>query len=108
MLQFASADTIPNAVRSHHRQNPSALYLLNHWCEWSSQRPALGLGLLVSLRVFVYVDGTARDVELPGHQVWALGKLADVSKWGGLTYYDTEAAHENESRLAVPSCHGRR
>ncbi len=36
--------------RNYRQKFFSALHLLN-WCEWSSQRLALGLGLLVSLRV---------------------------------------------------------
>ena len=48
--QFASVDTIPNAVRSQlSTKFFSALHLLN-WCEWFSQRLALGLVLLVSLK----------------------------------------------------------
>ena len=90
--QFASVDTIPNAVRS---QLSTKILLGSAPAElvrmvFPTSSP--GARSARQFEGFVYVDGQlGRE---PGrYQVPALGKLADFSKWGGfVTYYDTEKA----------------
>lgn len=90
--QFASVDTIPNAVRS---QLSTKILLGSAPAElvrmvFPTASP--GARSARQFEGFFYVDGQlGRE---PGrYQVPALGKLADVSKWGRfVTYYDTERA----------------
>lgn len=90
--QFASVDTIPNAVRS---QLSTKILLGSAPAElvrmvFPTASP--GARSARQFEGFVYVDGQ-RGREPSRYQVPALGKLADVSKWGGfVTYYDTERA----------------
>ena len=90
--QFASVDTIPNAVRS---QLSTKILLGSAPAElvrmvFPTASP--GARSARQFEGFVYVDGQ-RGREPGRYQVPALGKLADVSKWGGfVTYYDTERA----------------
>lgn len=90
--QFASVDTIPNAVRS---QLSTKILLGSAPAElvrmvFPTASP--GARSARQFEGFVYVDGQLGR-EPARYQVPALGKLADVSKWGGfVTYYDTERA----------------
>lgn len=90
--QFASVDTIPNAVRS---QLSTKILLGSAPAElvrmvFPTASP--GARSARQFEGFVYVDGQ-RGSEPGRYQVPSLGKLADVSKWGGfVTYYDTERA----------------
>ena len=90
--QFASVDTIPNAVRS---QLSTKILLGSAPAElvrmvFPTSSP--GARSARQFEGFVYVDGQ-RGSEPGRYQVPELGKLADVSKWGGfVTYYDTERA----------------
>lgn len=90
--QFASVDTIPNAVRS---QLSTKILLGSAPAElvrmvFPTASP--GARSARQFEGFVYVDGQLGR-EPSRYQVPALGKLADVSKWGGfVTYYDTERA----------------
>jgi hypothetical protein len=90
--QFASVDTIPNAVRS---QLSTKILLGSAPAElvrmvFPTASP--GARSARQFEGFVYVDGQ-RGSEPGRYQVPELGKLADVSKWGGfVTYYDTERA----------------
>ena len=90
--QFASVDTIPNAVRS---QLSTKILLGSAPAElvrmvFPTASP--GARSARQFEGFVYVDGQLGR-EPCRYQVPALGKLADVSKWGGfVTYYDTERA----------------
>ncbi|OFQ07343.1 hypothetical protein HMPREF2957_00250, partial [Streptococcus sp. HMSC062D07] len=90
--QFASVDTIPNAVRSQLSTKillggaPAELVRMVFPTASPGARSAR------QFEGFVYVDGQlGRE---PGrYQVPSLGKLENVSKWGGfVTYYDTERA----------------
>lgn len=90
--QFASVDTIPNAVRSQLSTKillgsaPAELVRMVFPTSSSGARSAR------QFEGFVYVDGQ-RGREPGRYQVPELGKLADVSKWGRfVTYYDTERA----------------
>lgn len=90
--QFASVDTIPNAVRS---QLSTKILLGSAPAElvrmvFPTASP--GARSARQFEGFVYVDGQL-GCEPGRYQVPALGKLADFSKWGGfVTYYDTERA----------------
>lgn len=90
--QFASVDTIPNAVRSQLSTKillggaPAELVRMVFPTASPGARSAR------QFEGFVYVDGQ-RGREPSRYQVPALGKLENVSKWGGfVTYYDTERA----------------
>lgn len=83
--QFASVDTIPNAVRS---QLSTKILLGSAPAElvrmvFPTASP--GARSARQFEGFVYIDGQlGRE---PGrYQVPALGKLADVSKWGGICH----------------------
>lgn len=90
--QFASVDTIPNAVRS---QLSTKILLGSAPAElvrmvFPTASP--GARSARQFEGFVYIDGQ-RGREPSRYQVPALGKLENVSKWGGfVTYYDTERA----------------
>lgn len=90
--QFASVDTIPNAVRS---QLSTKILLGSAPAElvrmvFPTASP--GARSARQFEGFVYIDGQ-RGREPIRYQVPALGKLENVSKWGGfVTYYDTERA----------------
>lgn len=90
--QFASVDTIPNAVRSQLSTKillggaPAELVRMVFPTASPGARSAR------QFEGFVYIDGQ-RGREPSRYQVPALGKLENVSKWGGfVTYYDTERA----------------
>ena len=90
--QFASVDTIPNAVRSQLSTKillggaPAELVRMVFPMASPGARSAR------QFEGFVYIDGQ-RGREPSRYQVPALGKLENVSKWGGfVTYYDTERA----------------
>lgn len=90
--QFASVDTIPNAVRSQLSTKillggaPAELVRMVFPTASPGARSAR------QFEGFVYVDGQ-RGREPSRYQVPSLGKLENVSKWGGfVTYYDTERA----------------
>ena len=90
--QFASVDTIPNAVRSQLSIKillggaPAELVRMVFPTASPGARSAR------QFEGFVYIDGQ-RGREPSRYQVPALGKLENVSKWGGfVTYYDTERA----------------
>lgn len=90
--QFASVDTIPNAVRSQLSTKillggaPAELVRMVFPTASPGARSAR------QFEGFVYVDGQ-RGREPIRYQVPSLGKLENVSKWGGfVTYYDTERA----------------
>jgi len=90
--QFASVDTIPNAVRSQLSTKillggaPAELVRMVFPTASPGARSAR------QFEGFVYIDGQ-RGREPTRYQVPALGKLENVSKWGGfVTYYDTERA----------------
>lgn len=90
--QFASVDTIPNAVRSQLSTKillggaPAELVRMVFPTASPGARSAR------QFEGFVYIDGQ-RGREPGRYQVPALGKLENVSKWGGfVTYYDTERA----------------
>lgn len=90
--QFASVDTIPNAVRS---QLSTKILLGSAPAElvrmvFPTASP--GARSARQFEGFVYIDGQ-RGREPGRYQVPSLGKLENVSKWGGfVTYYDTERA----------------
>ena len=90
--QFASVDTIPNAVRS---QLSTKILLGSAPAElvrmvFPTASP--GARSARQFEGFVYIDGQ-RGREPSRYQVPSLGKLENVSKWGGfVTYYDTERA----------------
>lgn len=90
--QFASVDTIPNAVRSQLSTKillggaPAELVRMVFPTASPGARSAR------QFEGFIYIDGQ-RGREPSRYQVPALGKLENVSKWGGfVTYYDTERA----------------
>lgn len=90
--QFASVDTIPNAVRSQLSTKillggaPAELVRMVFPTASPGARSAR------QFEGFVYIDGQ-RGREPGRYQVPSLGKLENVSKWGGfVTYYDTERA----------------
>ena len=90
--QFASVDTIPNAVRSQLSTKillggaPAELVRMVFPTASPGARSAR------QFEGFVYIDGQ-RGREPSLYQVPALGKLENVSKCGGfVTYYDTERA----------------
>lgn len=90
--QFASVDTIPNAVRSQLSTKillggaPAELVRMVFPTASPGARSAR------QFEGFVYVDGQLGR-EPSRYQVPSLGKLENVSKWGGfVTYYDTERA----------------
>lgn len=90
--QFASVDTIPNAVRS---QLSTKILLGSAPAELVRMvfpTASAGARSARQFEGFVYIDGQ-RGREPSRYQVPALGKLENVSKWGGfVTYYDTERA----------------
>lgn len=90
--QFASVDTIPNAVRS---QLSTKILLGSAPAElvrmvFPTASP--GARSARQFEGFVYIDGQ-RGREPSRYQVPALGKLENVSKWGGFVVaFDTERA----------------
>lgn len=90
--QFASVDTIPNAVRS---QLSTKILLGSAPAElvrmvFPTASP--GARSARQFEGFVYIDGQ-RGREPNRYQVPALGKLENVSKWGGFVVaFDTERA----------------
>lgn len=90
--QFASVDTIPNAVRSQLSTKillggaPAELVRMVFPTASPGARSAR------QFEGFVYIDGQ-RGRELSRYQVPSLGKLENVSKWGGFVVaLDTERA----------------
>lgn len=90
--QFASVDTIPNAVRSQLSTKillggaPAELVRMVFPTASPGARSAR------QFEGFVYIDGQ-REREPSRYQVPALGKLENVSKWGGFVVaLDTERA----------------
>lgn len=90
--QFASVDTIPNAVRS---QLSTKILLGSAPAELVRMvfpTASAGARSARQFEGFVYVDGQ-RGREPSRYQVPALGKLENVSKWGGFVVAsDTERA----------------
>lgn len=91
--QFASVDTIPNAVRS---QLSTKILLGSAPAELVRmvfQTSSPGARSARQFEGFVYVDGQ-RGREPGRYQVPELGNLASVSKWGDfMGGYETERAH---------------